>query len=407
MEVLSSRDDKLTSEQMREAEAGLIRMLRAKRFPREWIERQVPDVMAQAYSDLAVRIAAGREDETVNLLVVIAYRRALKVLTKQLAHPPTASIENVFHLADESGPSPEREVIEDDRRARLVGAMRHLPARDRKLLALVYFGEMSVRQAGRRLGWGKSAADRHHQAALGRLRALVGDPTMLGAETAVPALLLARDDSLPRAALTWMEGAAETVREAATLGGGRLVFATETGNAAAMSGAGRAASGLCGAALVACLAGAASGVVGPGVGVISIRGGHPAETPAVRLAEVPRSAVSEPVPILGWGGARSTGNRKGALEGIDQNAHEAAQKVARSHPHAEEDERAAPPQRAAAKQTASEFGIEGASGSSPEPEEPTVPATQPSGGIREATPPTPRDSSVSSAASQVHSEFGF
>ncbi|HXR59981.1 MAG TPA: hypothetical protein VN732_01515 [Solirubrobacterales bacterium] len=53
-------------------------LLHAKRFPREWIERHVPDVMAQARSDFAVRLAAGKEDDTVNLLVVIAYRRAVK-----------------------------------------------------------------------------------------------------------------------------------------------------------------------------------------------------------------------------------------------------------------------------------------------------------------------------------------
>jgi len=90
-----------TLEQLREAEAGLIRLLSAKRFTRDWIERQVPEAMAQAQEDLAARIAAGREDETVGLLIVIAYRRALKALSEERSRPKSVPVEEIFDLVDE------------------------------------------------------------------------------------------------------------------------------------------------------------------------------------------------------------------------------------------------------------------------------------------------------------------
>ena len=101
MEMLSSGAEKVTDRQLAEAEQGLVRLLHKKRFPREWIERNVPEVMAQARADFAVRLAAGKDDETVGLLVVIGYRRALKVLNAQKNGPPTTSIETVFHLVED------------------------------------------------------------------------------------------------------------------------------------------------------------------------------------------------------------------------------------------------------------------------------------------------------------------
>jgi DNA-directed RNA polymerase specialized sigma24 family protein len=49
-------------------------------------------------------------------------------------------------------------------------ALRLLPPAEQRLIELMYVEGMSCRAAGRGVGWGKSAADRHHQAALSRLR---------------------------------------------------------------------------------------------------------------------------------------------------------------------------------------------------------------------------------------------
>ena len=129
--------------------------------------------MAQARSDFAARLAQGKRDDTINLLVVIGYRRALKILTSEKSRPPIASLETVFHLADDSTATPEEVAIDHDTQARVAKAVGHLPERERELINLVYFEEMSTRAAGRQLGWGKSAADRHHHAASKRLRAML------------------------------------------------------------------------------------------------------------------------------------------------------------------------------------------------------------------------------------------
>jgi RNA polymerase sigma factor (sigma-70 family) len=166
--------NRVTSQQLHEAREGLIRLLHKKRFPREWIDRETPDVMAHAVADFSARLAAGKNDDTANLLVVIAYRRAIKTLENQLTKP-TTPIETIFHLADESSPSPEEEAIQQERQERIQKAMSHLSEQERALLTLHFYEDISIRRAGRQVGWGKSTANRHHQAALKKLKALL-DP---------------------------------------------------------------------------------------------------------------------------------------------------------------------------------------------------------------------------------------
>lgn len=278
MEAATKPDKRITAAELREAERRLIGFLHSKRFPRDWIERHVPEVMAQANADLAARLAAGREDETVNLLVIIAYRRALKVLRGDHCGPPTTSLETVFHVADESTPTPEDEAIERDREERVLKAMSHLPEREQKLLSFIYSEGLSIKQAGLRVGWQNSAAKRHHRAALERLEAML-DRSLLAPEIALPAYLAVHNDSLTRAVVRWAQGTAETIREGVVLISGRAVPAAEASNAAAVSGAGRAAAGVCGVAVAACLAGAATGVVGPGVEALKAAAEPAQETP--------------------------------------------------------------------------------------------------------------------------------
>ncbi|HEY5943620.1 MAG TPA: sigma-70 family RNA polymerase sigma factor [Solirubrobacterales bacterium] len=176
MEVSTTVADRVTGRQLQEAREGLVRLLHKKRFPREWIEREAPDAMAHATGDFAARLAAGKEDDTVNLLVVIAYRRAIKTLQKQLSKP-TTPIEAIFHLEDESSPSPEEEAIRRERQKRVRKAMSHLSEQERALLTLRFYDDINIREAGRQVGWGKSAANRHYGAAMEKLKAQL-DPSL-------------------------------------------------------------------------------------------------------------------------------------------------------------------------------------------------------------------------------------
>lgn len=401
MEAATTRRREVTDEELREAEKGLVRLLHKKRFPREWIERNVPDVMAQARTDFAVRLAAGKEDDTVNLLVVIGYRRAVKVLDAQLSGPSTTSLDSVFQLADESTPTPEEEAIENDRQERVVKAMAHLPERERKLMALVYFDGKSVRDAGRRLGWGKSSADRHHQAALQKLHELL-DRSILSPEIPIPAYIAARhwQNSPLRAAERWVQGAGETVAEGLMLGGGRVGQAAEGASAAATSGAGRTAAGVCGAAIAVCLTGAATGVVGPGVGAVGLGKEAPGPAPKHRAtsregaAQVPLRATPFLPDSTARKPTRAGGGWPTVTAGREPEARERRSGSASSAP------------AATSKETVDEFGVEGGESQSGQ-ESATSPA--PSAAPAPSRPATesPSSGSGSSGASSTGSEFGM
>jgi RNA polymerase sigma factor (sigma-70 family) len=389
-----------TKDELREAEQGLIRLLFAKRFTREWIERQVPEAMAQAQADLAARIAAGREDETVGLLVVIAYRRALKALTAEKTKPQTVPVDEVFELTDEYARTPEQIVMDADRQARLLRAMRYLPDRDKELLGLVYYGGLDVKEAGRRLGWSSSSADRHHKAALAKLRALVGERSLLGADVGVPALV-AGGYSLPNRGLHhWLEAAADRARELTGWVLQRSSSIAETGSAVGMSGAGRTTAGVCGLAVAACMAAVTSGVVGPGVGVLHSSGSDRPQrqaahrrtrpAPAPEQSETLESAAPTPSPPASHRPERLRANStvvSGGRSGSGRRASRAkpASRELRSETHG------------SGAQTTEEFGIEGGGG-----EALSQPAPSPS------APPMPtKPAPAASGKAESGSEFGL
>lgn len=410
--------------QLREAERALRRLLHAKNFPRGWIAEFAPEIMSQAQADFAARLAVEPVADPVGLLVVIAYRRAIKLVRAERCQPRPTSLESFFHLADEDTPTPEEEAIDRDRQERVMAAIGHLPERERKLLALVYFEQMSIREAGRRLGWGKSSADRHHAAALEKLHALL-DRSLLSPEIALPAFIASRHYSHPRALFGWIEGATETLRETAMLGGGRLGPIAESGNTAAMSGAGRTAAGVCSAAVVACIAGAAGGVVGPGLdGIVAAHPDAPRPARAARMLTPPAweaAPPSTPGPAPAGGPPTPGSGRHGGAAREAANRQRAEKQVAatRPRPSSSPGGEAPPPARAA--QTVNEFGVESGEAEpaavAPAPKTttsaPVAPAAEarPSTGSAESPSSSagaePESSSGSSGSSSAGSEFGM
>jgi RNA polymerase sigma factor (sigma-70 family) len=164
----------VTPLQLRDAERTFRLMLR--KFPPVWVAENASDLLAQANVEYAEWLRDRPPARNpVGWLLTCAYRRALNLWDKQRRRPASAPLDHVFHLADKSTLTPEEQVLDRDLRERLRAALEHLPDKERKLLELVYYGGFSVREAGRKLGWQKSAADRHHRAALAKLEAFVGD----------------------------------------------------------------------------------------------------------------------------------------------------------------------------------------------------------------------------------------
>lgn len=395
----------MNAAELREAERGFTLMLR-KRFSAVWIAENAKDVLGQAnmeYAEWLEDNPAARNP--VGWLLTCAYRRAQNLLDSQTRRPPPASLEAVFHLADESTPTPEQQALDHDRQTRLRRALGFLPEKECKLLALVYFEDRSIREAGRMVGWQKSAADRHHDRALEKMRALVGDDRSLlsPATLGLAAWVLARGEGhRPLAAaldlaLRPARQAMAIGAEVATIGAHRLADVwrrlspfTDPSSAAASSGGGRAL-GACGVALASVVCGvAASGVVPVIGGGASLPSHNSAK--AQQVDRTARASASTPV---------SATPQSSSPEGSGSERAEPAKAkpVGRTQPRA----RAASVPKATVKQTVNEFGVE--AGSAPEPS--TVPAPERTASSGSSASSRPSSPARPSSGSAVGSEFGM
>ncbi len=348
----------------------------------------------------------------VGWLLTCAYRRAQNLLDSQTRKPSEASLEAVFHLPDEVTPSPEQQALDHDRQERLREALSFLPEKECKLLALIYFEDHSIREAGRKVGWQKSAADRHHNWALEKLRALVGDDRSLLSPATLG--LVAWDVSRGeghRPFAAGVDAALVPAREAFAIGTEivtvraqrlaelwrRLSPFTDPTSAATTSGGGRVA-GACGVALATVVCGvAASGVVptvGGGIAPHSQKASNAGTASGTtRQAAVPAAVIPTPeLPTLALPAPKPSESQPSK-----------AKTTARSKPKAHRTRTASAP-RATAQQTTNEFGVE--AGSTSEPSAAPAPETSSSSGSS-SSPSSSGGSSGRSSGSSVNSEFGL
>lgn len=401
---------------LREAERGFLAMLRAKRFPAPWIEANALDLLAQASSEYAAWLTRhDPEPNPVGWLITCAYRRAINLLEAQRRRPATTSLDAVYDLADEGSGTPEHEALENDRQRRLREALGLLSRQDRRLLSLVYFEDRSVREAGRRMGWRKSAADRHHRAALERLRAIVGEDRSLMSPAAVGLAAWAAAVGEHRSGLGAMLRSAKAPLEAGlggiAEGGRRLGDAArrmlpflEPGGAAASGGAGRVV-GACGAGLAAAVCGLALAGVEPtlpGNGSSSPppRAASQTRPEAAVRAEAPQTPVTDPPP-----GAAS-GSTRGGAEGPHHSRPKSREEAQRPAV-APKVERSAAPVAAPppADPVVEEFGIEG--GGEPVTTEPAAPTPAPPSTPAAVAPSRTARPAPQASGAQVEEEFGL
>jgi RNA polymerase sigma factor (sigma-70 family) len=406
----------VTSAQMREAERGLKLMLGAK-FPRVWIAEHAAEVLGQAHVEYQVWLEKNPPARNpIGWLLTCAYRRALNVRDSERRRPSVAPLDAVFHLADESTPTPEQEAIDRDRQKRLHEALSHLPEKEVKLLALVYFEDHSIREAGRKLGWQKSAADRHHATAMAKLRALVGeDRSLFSPATLGLAAYLACKGGQPSRLLNW---ALRPARELLAIGtelvssGGRrlgqlarnLSPVSEASAAAANSGAGRAA-GVCGAGIITLVCVGAASVVAP-----ALDSSPAPHLPAARQVKGPSRPSATPTPTT-TPTELSTPEVPTPPSSTPEPAQRAKASTATAkplEPRQSEKKRvsAAPAPQATPKQVESNFGIEGGSGSTSEAAPAPAPEAAPESSASRPSASPPPESSKSSSSAATH-EFGL
>lgn len=404
-----------SSAELQEAERGFRIMLR-RRFSARWISANAKDLMGQAnveYAEWVVERNNNRPARNpVGWLLTCAYRRAINLLDTETRNPRAASIDAVFHLADESTPTPEQQALDNDRQKRLREALSFLPPKEVKLLSMVYFEDLSIREAGRKLGWQKSAADRHHNAALKKLKALVGERAFLSpAPLGLAAWAAVNDRGRGALAATW-DAALTPAREAIALSAEAVTFClgraaelwrrlaplSDPGSATATSGGVRAL-GACGAGLAVVCGLAIS--VGGGTAVVTTnpqRVGPPAVAGPARPAALWTPGLLTPEPLTLEPAAPETSKAKSKAKAKRKAAERPRLKAARRAPK----NRHSKP-KAKANDTLSEPGSTGESAPAPEPA-PETP--EPSGSS--SPPPAPAGGSGSSSAPTPPArEFGL
>jgi RNA polymerase sigma factor (sigma-70 family) len=171
-----TKHEELNRAQFDAARRAFFKFLR-KRMSREFFERHGEDLFAQAAFEYSRQIDEGKEIRNpVAWINICGWHRAVSLLETRNWRPRMVSGESLAELPASSA-TPEEEVLGEDRFRKVHEAVEQLPAYQRKLLALCYFKDESVRAAARKLGWTPSKAQRAHEAAQRRLYELLGNET--------------------------------------------------------------------------------------------------------------------------------------------------------------------------------------------------------------------------------------
>jgi RNA polymerase sigma factor (sigma-70 family) len=295
-----TQPDELTRAQMDAARKAFRGKLLRLRYSPQFIVNNADELLAIAHSEYARAVQKGLEiEDPIAWTIHCAWRRTQNLLQAESIRPRSVSSEQVAELVDDGRVDLEEQTIEEDRARKIREAVAKLDDDQRKVIALTFFEDMSVREAARHLGCSASSVQHRRETALRSLRRFL--PVRSGDELAVDFgmacwLAVAADRSgfhLPAGFEAVIDRAGHGAsglwgrvqdlgRRLGVGGGGQAVTAVTS------SGAGRAA-GVCGAGLAAlCLAGAGTGLVGPGIGAIG--GGQEPSPPQQEQAAKRRSA---------------------------------------------------------------------------------------------------------------------
>jgi RNA polymerase sigma factor (sigma-70 family) len=296
--------NELKPAELKAARLGFRELLRRKRLGREFIERNADDLLAQARLEYSRHLALGDEIRApVGWLIVCAWRRTKNQLEAESNRPYIAPIESEDTLIDEGSASPEDEVLTGDRYRQLQSAVDRLRSDERRVVELIYFKGLTVREAGEELSWDKSKVSRRQHDALAHLRQFLQVDDLDSLEIVVIGIAAWVSRIAPRPKLDVVAGSEAVVDSATRLVvklAGRLAEwarrlftsgSAESGTAAATGGSFRPLTGACGAAL-ACVIAGATGVVGPGIdGVDLLPGPHHAVRPHQLHRKTPPASI--------------------------------------------------------------------------------------------------------------------
>lgn len=164
----------LSRAQFDAARLGFFQTLRRKRMSPQFVERHGEDLFAQACFEYSRRVSEGVDiGDPSAWIVTCGWNRTKGLLETRDWRPRLVSTESIAEPADDPDGTPEETFLSEDRRRKVREAVAELPAYQRRLLALSYFEGESIREAGRRLHWTASKAQRAHEAAQKRIHAIL------------------------------------------------------------------------------------------------------------------------------------------------------------------------------------------------------------------------------------------
>jgi RNA polymerase sigma factor (sigma-70 family) len=270
-----TRRDDLTDGEMELATRAFRGKLVRHRFSPPFIVNNADDLLGKAREDFARALSRGIEIvDPVGFTVHCAWRHTQNLLRSEERTPTSVSTEKAAELADTELP-PEELALANDRVRKVQQAISKLNENQRKVVALIFFEDMSWREAARELGWSPSKVQHHHKKAMEHLHRFLAvkssDEIDLGTAAWVscaaasahhhPGGFEALLDKASDGASGLWGRAHELARRLApggSSGGGEQI------GVFASSGGGRAL-GACAGVAVACIVGGAA-VVGPGIG---------------------------------------------------------------------------------------------------------------------------------------------
>ncbi len=259
--------------------SGFTRLLVRRRYHPQFIFKHCDELLATAHAEYVRCLNKDVEiEDPVAWMIHCAWRRMQNVLTASNCRPTEVSSEVLAELVDEATPTPAQLAEDADRMRKVHRAIAKLDLPQRQIVALMYFEEMPLAEAARRLGWHESKARRCHEAAMKRLykSLAVKSSDQLVAEVGLAAWLSFVGSGQTFHLPTGFESVIDKAGEGASGLWARahdlarrltLPGAGDTTPILASSGSGRAV-GACATVAVACVMGV-SGAVGPGIGGLS------------------------------------------------------------------------------------------------------------------------------------------
>lgn len=168
-------NDGLSGAELEAARLGFNQLLRRRRFSAQWIGQHGEEAFGQAALEYSRKLAEGeRIENPPGWIIECAWRRTKSELEAEERSPDVVSTEKSRPLAERVEPGPEETLLDFERFAKVRTAIAELSADRRRILALSYFEGFSVRQAGERLHWHPSKAQRAHEGAKRQLHELLG-----------------------------------------------------------------------------------------------------------------------------------------------------------------------------------------------------------------------------------------